>query len=274
VLVGILKLKEILKGGGINISFFDLFSPSLAGFSIMYLFPIMMFGGETFRGYILKSKNSVPLSKGMASIITDRILDWTTNIIVIFFGTTLFLFKIGLPPKKLAIVFGGAFLFWLLGISFFYFKIIKRESMAKFFVRLFNFRYFNNQPFEIEKEFFNFFKIKNRSLWKSVGLAFLEEVVVFSRAWLLISFLGKSVSFFSTLSVVGFAYLAGMIPITAALGSNEVVQIFAFSALGLGAATGTAFTMISRGAELIIALIGLVILFQLGFSFFKNKLTE
>ena len=74
------------------------------------------------------------------------------------------------------------------------------------------------------------------------------------------------------LSVLGFSYLAVMIPIPTALGSHEAIQTFAFGALGLGASAATAFTMIIRGAELIISLFGIIILFRLGVILIKNIL--
>ncbi len=76
----------------------------------------------------------------------------------------------------------------------------------------------------------------------------------------------------SALSILGFTYLAVMIPIPAALGSHEVIQTFAFNSLNLGAATATAFTMIIRGAELIVAFAGIIILFRLGIFLMEDTL--
>jgi len=266
------KWKVILKSRGNEVSFFELFRFYLAGFSLTYFFPMIFFGGETFRAYLLKEKKSLPWSKGMASVVIDRIFDWTTNLIMVFFGTIFFLFKIGLPPKKLAIIFGGTFLFWLLGISFFYFKVFKRESLARFFLKLFGYQSQNSEPLEFEKELFNFFQLKSLSFWKGLSLAFLEEVVNFLRTWILISFLGKNIALLPALSIVSFSYLATMIPIPTSLGTHDLIQAFAFSALGFGANFGTAFVLIIRGAEVILALIGIGILFRLGVKLFEDSL--
>ena len=95
---------------------------------------------------------------------------------------------------------------------------------------------------------------------------------MYSRVWFLIIFLGKEISTLSALSILGFTYLAVMIPIPTALGSHEAIQTFAFNSLGLGVSTATAFTMIIRGAELIIALTGVAILFQLGIILLRKAL--
>jgi len=274
MLIGSRKWKEILKGEEVNLPFRDLFKLYLAGFSVMFLAPVMFLGGEIFRAYILKNKNSIPWSKGVASVIIDRILDWTVNLVTIFFGVLIFLSIIGLPPKNLIIIFGGVFLFFVLGISFFYFKTFKRESMAKLILRSFGLEKFNhaNSVLEIEKEIFNFFKLKKISMWKSFVLSFLMAGVMYLQAFILISFLGKKIGALSALSILGFIYAASMIPIPTALGSHEAIQTFAFNSLGLGASTATAFTMIIRGAELIVAFAGVVILFQLGIILLRKAL--
>lgn len=262
---GTWKWKEILRGGGTEVSFKYLLGPYLAGFAVMFLAPIMIWGGEIFRTYILRERNSVPWAKGMASVIIDRILEWTANLTVIIIGGLFFLFFIGLPSGNLFMILGGIFLVFLGGLGFFYFKSIRRESIVSFFVR-------NGKPFETEKEIFNFFKNKKGAVWKSFTLSFLRAGAMYLRAWFLIIFLGKSIGALPALSVLGFSYLAVMIPIPTALGSHEAIQTFAFSSLGLGASTATAFTMIIRGAELMAALAGVVILFRLGILLVKNNL--
>jgi len=275
-LICIWKWKEILKGLEVEISFRNLFRPYFAGFSVMYFFPIALMGGEVLRSYLLKEKKYLSWTKGMASVIIDRILDWTTNLIIVFLGMIFFLSKASSLPQKLGIIFGGVFFFWVVGIFFFYFKVFKKESMAKFFIRLINFKYKDMEPLEVEKEIFTFFKPKKAHFWKGFGLAFLEEVIMFLRTFLLVSFLGKNISPLSTLTINGFLYLATMIPIPASIGSHDVVQAFSFDALGFGAGTGVVFTLIIRGAETILALFGLLILFRLGLNLlkitlFKNK---
>lgn len=270
-LIGNWKWKEILRGEGVKISFWELFRYYLAGFAVMFLAPILLGVGEIFRGYILKEKNQISWSKATASVIIDRVLEWTTNLVVIFFGILFFLYNAGLPPKNLVIIFGGAFLFFIAGISLFYFKTFKRESLARALGKIFNHR-LDSKPLEIEEEIFDFFKPKKKSMWKSFGLSFFRTAVMYLRAWLLIIFLGKEVSALSALSILGFNYLAVMIPIPAALGSHEAIQVFAFNSLGWGFSAATVFTMIIRGAELIMALVGLAILFRLGFVLLKNNL--
>lgn len=269
-LVGTWKWKRILDETDYKVPFKEVWRVYLASFSIRFLAPVIIVGAEIFQGYILRKKNSVPWSEGMASVIIDRVLEWTTNLIVVFFGAIFFLFIIGLPPLNLIIIFGSIFLVFLVGVSFFYFKAFKRESIAKAFVKIFN-QKINVQPFEVEKEIFNFFKFSRKKIvCKVFALNFLRAGIMFLRTWLLIFFLGEKIGALPTLSVLSFSYLAVMFPIPTALGSHEIIQTFAFGSLGLGIGAATAFTMIIRGAELIIALLGVIFLFRLGVFLIKD----
>ena len=273
-LFGVWEWKVILKSGGTDISFRDLFKPYLAGFSISYLAPMLVLGREIFRSYVLKEKHLVSWPKGIASAVIDRILDFTVELTFILFGLFFFFLMVGFPPRNLAIIL-GVLLVLAAGTSFFYFKIFKRESIVKFFIKFFIPKYQNDHtPLYIEEEIFNFFKINDVYMWKGFGLTFFEKVIKLLRTWLLISFLGKNIGFSSALSVLAFSYLVAMIRIPADLGSHEAVQTFVFSSLGLGASAGTAFAMIMRGAELITALIGVFFLFRLGSKLLGKNLLK
>ncbi|MCX6760565.1 MAG: lysylphosphatidylglycerol synthase transmembrane domain-containing protein [Candidatus Nealsonbacteria bacterium] len=267
MLAGNWKWKEILKSRGVNVPFFELFKSYLAGFSLMFLAPIIFWGGELFRGYVLKEKNSVPWPKGMGSVIIDRILEWTTNLIIIFTGSIFFVFLVDFPPLNLLAIFGGSFLLIFIALGLFYFKCIKKESIIGFFLRN-----NKNQPFETEKEVFDFFDFKKSAIWKGLGISFLKSGITYLRAWVLILFLGKSFGPLESLSILGFSYLAATIPTPTSLGSHEAIQTFAFNSLGIGASTAAAFTMIIRGAELIFALAGIIFFFRLGIGLLKKSL--
>jgi len=272
LLIGNRKWQEILKAQGVKISFFELFKAFLAGFSVMFLAPVLIWAGEVLRGYAIRKKTKVAWSKIMASVFIDRVLEWTVNLIVIVLGSFYFLYKIGLPSKNLLMIFGSVFLAFFSAIAYFYFKVSKRESIVRFLFKVSGFKEYNqnNLLFEAEKEIFDFFKWENKFMKKSFALSFLRAGAMCLRTWVLILFLGKNIELLSSLSVLGFTYLAAMIPIPAALGSHEVIQTFAFKSLGLTLSSATAFTMITRAAELLFALAGLVIVFRIGVMSFKD----
>ena len=281
--------REVIREKNIEISFWELFKIYLAGFSIRFLAPVLTLGDEIYQSYALKKRNSISWTRGMATVVIERILEWTVNLLVIFFGVLLFLFRIGLPPKNLAIILGGGFLIFFAGLFLFYFKTLKRESILKPFIKIFNHRPspaprgevgdeakpqrpLDSEPLEIEKEIFGFFELKKKSMWKCFGHSFLRMLLTYFRTLLLIIFFRQYLPLLSVFSILGFSYLATMFPIPTALGIHEAVQVFAFNALGLGSSVAAAFTMIIRGAELIVSLIGVMFLFRSGTSIFKNEI--
>ncbi|MFH1423861.1 MAG: lysylphosphatidylglycerol synthase transmembrane domain-containing protein [Candidatus Nealsonbacteria bacterium] len=273
ILAGAWKWKLILKSQGYDLSDREIIAPYLTCFSLIYLFPMVVFGGEIFRGYVLREKYNIPWTKAISSVFIDKILEVTSFLVTVLAGIAYFLLKIGLPPQNLCFIFGAILIVCIICIVFFYFKIFKRESV----IEPLN-RFLNRQKapggdlLGIENEIFKFFKIKKKVLWYGLGLAFLRVVISWARCWILILFLGKNISILTALTILGFYYLAMMIPIPAALGSHEAAQVFAFNALGLGSGLAPAFTMIQRGAELIMAFIGLVIFFKLGTGLLKALL--
>ncbi|MFH1894947.1 MAG: lysylphosphatidylglycerol synthase transmembrane domain-containing protein [Patescibacteria group bacterium] len=273
-LVGTWKWREILRGENVKISFGKLFNPYLAGYAVMLLAPVIIWGGEILRGYLLKKKNSIPWSKGMASIVIDRIFEWTANLTVMVLGVCFFLSKINIIPQNLEVLFGVLFLFFSAVIVYFYSKVFKKESIIKSLAGFFGLKKIEERStlIETEKEIFNFFDIKNIFMWKALALSFLRAAVMLARVWFVLLFLGKGIGLAQSLSILGFNYMAVMIPIPAALGSHEAIQTLAFSELGLGRSNATAFTMIIRGSEIIFSLSGLAILFKLGVDFVKNLL--
>jgi len=271
MLVSNWRWKQIFEGEGVKISFRSLLGPYLAGFGVLYLAPILIWGGELLRVYILKKRNLISWPKAMSAVIIDRILEWTFNLAAIFFGISFFIYKIGLPSSKLFIIFGGIFLIFVLAIFFFYFKALKKESIAKAIGKIF-IKKLDGQPLDTEREIFDFFKPRNKSMYKAILLSFLRMVLIYFRAWVLVFFLGKNITWVSALIIFGFSYLAVMIPIPASLGSHEAIQTFVFKSLGLGISSAAGFTILIRATEIIFALLGIVILLQMWTGLLKNIL--
>lgn len=272
--VGNWRWKEILKEKDVRISFWELSKSYLAGFSVMFLAPVILFGGEVFRTYALKKKNGIAWRKGISSVFVDRILEFTTNLLVIISAIIIFFLVNGFPSPKLATIFLGVPIFFGGIIFVFYFKAFKKESLLRFLFKLLGLRPDNspNGILNVESEVFDFFKKNKKPVLKVFGLSFLRSGLIYLRAVFLISFLGVKLSWLPALSIIGFNYLALMIPIPAALGSHELIQASVFRYFGSGGAPAAAFAMMVRGAELILALLGILFLFKLGAGIFKGLL--
>jgi uncharacterized protein (TIRG00374 family) len=265
-LVRSLRWKTILNSQELNIPFLKVFEYYLSGLSVNFFFPMVIFGGEIFRGYDLKEKYSFPWSKSIASVLIDRILEITIYTLTAILGIIFFIIKIPhLAAKIFLAIFLGTLLFLVL-ISFFYFKIFKKESIILALMRKLNLKNSNGTDtmVEVEKEIFRYFRPKREAMWEGFALSLLHEIILLGRTGLLILFLGKEISVLSAISIVAFSSLAMLIPIPADLGFHDAVQSFIFESLGLGANTGMAFVFIIRIVELIVALLGAVFFFRFG----------
>ncbi len=265
-----LRWGTILKSQQCNIPLLRVFEYYLSGISISFFFPMVIFGGEVFRGYDLKEKYSVPWFKSIASVIIDKILEITVYTITAIFGIAFFILKVAFVPAKFySIIFLGTLLIIVL-MGILYFKILKKESIIISLLKRLNIKNSNDTEtiINIEKEIFQYFTLNKKILWKGIALSLLHELILLGRAALLLLFLGKGISAFTVVSIVAFSSLAALLPIPAALGSHEAVQSFIFNSLGLGADTAMAFVFILRGVELAVALWGAVFFFKFGIQIF------
>ena len=270
------RWKTILKSQGYNIPLLRALEYYLSGNAISFFVPMVIFGGEIFRGYDLKEKYAMPWSKSIASVVIDRISEFTIYTIATILGMVFFIANANLPSYKIGITIFSVFILIIALVCFFYFKSFKKESVVHFFFKKFNAQNSDSAEtaIEVEKEIFQYYKPKKKTMWQGFGLSFLTELILLTRTFLLILFLGKSVGVFSAVSIGAFSSLALILPIPAALGSHDIVQSFVFTALGLGAAAGAAFVLVIRGAELIAALIGLFFFFKFGIQFLRSFLLK
>lgn len=281
-IIGNWRWSEILKDNQINIPFWRLFRSYLGGYAMMYLFPIIFLSGEIFRSIVVSKEEKVPMAKAASSVIIERILEWTVNLLVIFFGLFFFTFKFGILPLEVLYIFGAALAGFAIVIGYFYFKALRQKSIVIGFIKKFSRTKEitqGNSIVETENEIFKFFKFRKLPIYKGLLLSLLKAGIMLIRAWLLIFFLtGVNIGFPASLSVLGSTYFSTLIPIPTSLGSQEVIQAAAFISLNFEVSIAAAFTMIIRAGEIIVSLLGLAFLAKKGFNVmeekFNNKINE
>ncbi len=276
VVVSILRWKFILKVQGYNVSKYKLADVWLLSFAVTYLTPITILGGEGLRAYALKKKFPIPWGKNIASIIIDRFLDISMFFLFFIGGIFSFLILVGLPPENVGLIFAVIIVILGIMLGIFYFKSFRKESILKWFLKPFGIRKGKNGRvfFDTEKEVFRFFEPNKRFMWQGLLLTFLRYFLILTRCWLIIFFLRGGISILIPSAAFSFVSLASLFPLPAALGSLEASQAFAFGFLGLGANMGIAFSLILRGAELLVCLVGIIFLIKLGIKSMETKITE
>ncbi len=246
VAIGVLRLKLIFKSKGFRFSLVELGKIWLAGFSILYFFPTLLFGGAAFQTHILNKKFLVPWQKSISSILIDNVLEMTIALLVILFGICFFIIETGFILLKIGVIFIIFFLIFTF-LLFFYFKSFKKESVLKIFVKKFIQKLsIKNKVLEFEKEVFQFFNLKSKSFWQGITLSILKTLANLGRYSVLIYFLGKGTNVLRAFSVLSFSFVANLIPVPTALGSQELFQCLVFNAFGWGSPSAVLLTMILR----------------------------
>jgi len=267
------RWKEILKMEDKNISFIDFFKLGVASFSITFFVPILFGSAEFLRGYFLKQKKNYSGLEITSSIIIDRIVGWTVDVLFVVLGVIFFFYNTREYPNDLFVKIGLVFLFLLFCLTFFYFRALKNISIVKIFHKIFN-NELGDKSLEIENGVFNFFRLPKRKIAKPFILSLIKNLIICFKAWLLILFLGETIPFMFSVSIVAFTQLAIIVPVPATLGSHEIMQVFAFNSLGLDSSIAVAFTMIDRGVSFLVALVGVIFLFKIGGNFLKKYFIE
>lgn len=272
--VGVWKHKFIYKSQGYNLPAFSLGEILLASFAITYLFPTSYFGGEAFKLYGIKKKFSLPWDKNITAFTIEKLVSLSVILLFLVVGVISF-FLLASPLLRnfglICFVFIGSL---ITGLTIFYFKSFKKESILKWFLKIFRVKERNHLIEDIEKDVFHFFDFRKILMWKGLGIAFLRNLLILIRCWFLISFLMGNVSIFVALAVLFFTHLSYLFPLPAKLGGLEVTEVFVFGSLGLGAATGISFSFLLRGVEIIVSLLGLIFLLKLGIRFFMGSVED
>jgi len=275
-LVGFWKWQFVLSSQGCNFSKRTLLQITFAGNAVTYLLtPTAIFGGEGFRMYSLRKKSSVPWENNIAAIIIEKLLSASIAWLFLIVGLLSFIFLNQSLSGQFSIIstiiIGGL----SLGLLIFYLQCFRKKSIFRLIFRFLGKQFKNGHLTEnIEKEIFTFFDFRKKIMWKGLGIAFFRYFLIFLRCWLLIFFLSGGLNILIALAIMFFLYLAYSFPLPAGLGSLEAAQAFAFNSFGLGAATGITFSLILRGAEIIISLIGTIFLIKLGLEIFAGNIKD
>ena len=273
-LVQIWRWQLILKTRGHKISFKKLFIAKLVGFSVSYVTPTVFLGGEPVRAYVLNKETNTKFSEGLASIVIDKILDFSYTIPFIIFGVVYVLIKFTLPLK---IIFGLIFAL-LIVTTFMFLFYVRTYTKKRSFIALVNLLQLHRIKFierikgkiiKFEDIIIHFFREHKKIFWYGMVLSLLGGAFAVTQFWLILIFLGVKINLLQMIVIAAIINLIFLLPIPAALGSQETTQALLFSLFAFGAHFGVVFTLISRFVDL------LKVGFGIGFlSHFGIKLSQ
>ncbi len=282
VLVNIFRLRFIMKKISCSLPFWKVGEIWLSGFTISFLTPISLLGGEFYMMYAIRKIFSIPWSKSIAAVFINRILDAVLFLTFLFLGMFIFFSSTtSLISKKILALGGGMIVLLVSFLALFFLKSSRKESVLAWFIKLFGFKKekFENSMggevlFRSEKRIFDFLTENKKDFIKGLGLSLIKYSLIFLRVMVILYFFGFGFNIVNSASVYGFFNFCSIIPLPALLGSLEIVEGGVFKALGMGANFGIAFAFLIRGVELILVFIGLILILRFSVKVIKIRIDE
>jgi len=264
-IIGSLRWQMILWSQGCKISFLKILRAKMAGFTVSYVTPSVLVGGEPVRAYMIKEESNCSWERSLASVVVDQTIFLASLFISVFIGFAYLLEHFSLPQEVLY-GFIAIFIFSCSIFYLFYKKIItKGEDEQAFFTFLIHRIKLDRIKFvkskmksiqETELDVERFFKGDKRYFLLVVFLGLLEAFFYLLIVLLICFFLGVSLDIFSSAGIFSLVTLANFVPIPGSLGSFEIALTFAFHLLGIGKDSGLAFSLIFRLINIMLCLIG------------------
>ncbi len=276
VVVGAYRWKIILHSKGEDISFVLLLRYLIKGFTVDFLTPFSLFGGEAVRIFLMENK--IGIKKSASSAITDKILDVTAHFCFLLFGFGIFIFVGSSFPSIFLLYATCVILLLFFVLTIFYVRVYKKKSFLDLFLGIFKLSKKRKEGgknvgiiFETEKEIIDFFLYKKEHLIKSFFLSILRHLFFLLRIFLIIFFITGSTDLYIAVAIYGLTILSMFLPIPAAIGGLEAILAMGFSSLGVGIAAGVSLAMVLRSADLIICFFGIILFIRLSFKAFYRQ---
>ncbi len=266
IIVGSVRWKGILKAEGKEVSLFKMSLFLVKGFTVDYLTPVSLFGGEALRVILLK-KETGDLKSSSSSVIIDKVIDVTAHFIFLVIGVALFL-TYGYFYEGAFFIYGAVTTtLFFSALLFFYLRAMRKKSILRFLMGVVgvdreSFASSENGKavFDVENRVINFFHSNRKQLFKGVLLSMLRHFLLVFRVALLIFFIFEGFYIKEAFAIYGLTILSFLLPLPAALGGLEAISSFGFDVMGLGFSAGTAYAVTVRGVDLVICVIGLALI--------------
>ena len=251
-----------------KLSWRSIIKARLGEFFISYVTPIMYFGGEWVRAYVMNKEQEVPINLGLTSVFLDRIAEFVSACLFIFAGAILLVatrsFVWGILMLIIAIiVFLGLYLAVVL---------IGLDRILSFLV---NFLHLNKIPYHsknvgqttlgerfvfLGSQVDSYFRQSRLKFLFSVFVSFLILVIWLWQTKLIVGFLGFHLPWSKIFIIKIFITASMFLPIPASLGSYEGAHLLAFNLFGLPPDSAMALSVINRFLDLIWLTTGVVLI--------------
>ncbi|MGM5487731.1 MAG: lysylphosphatidylglycerol synthase transmembrane domain-containing protein [Nanobdellota archaeon] len=270
----VLRWYLILFSLGHSIRFMTLLLIYTSGFSIGFLSPVPITGGEGAKAFLL-NKNNIRYKEGLSSVLIDKSIEATMNVFFSFIGLIFLFLHFALPQNTILSITVGTVISIALMSFFYYRNLTDKPILVPAFraLRYINSKFVYKHEYsvqEVEKRISFFFR-KNKLIFTlALILSFTAWIFMFIEYKLLLLTFGYDASISILFIVIAVVAIAYIIPIPAALGALEGGQVTVTRLTRMDSADAVAFSTILRSRDLLITFTGLLYLFNYGLNFMKK----
>jgi uncharacterized protein (TIRG00374 family) len=261
----------LLFAQGYALPYHKLMAYRLATFAVSYFTPGPHFGGEPLQVYVVSRRHAVPGAVSLAAVVLDKLIEMIFNFTFVVVGA-LFVLQtqtgiLGQMQTGAALGVGALFLLPVLILAAlaagrhplswpltqvlhnrFLRKRISAHSKAGHFVITLR---------ESEDLGSRLFRQRPWLLLGAVLVTVVSWVAIVAEFWLMTYVLGMGLSVPQALVALLAARAAILLPLPAAVGALEASQALAMVSLGLPASYGISLSLLIRGRDVLLGLVGL-----------------
>jgi uncharacterized protein (TIRG00374 family) len=258
----------ILWGLGYKLPFGPILGHRLAAFGVSYFTPGPQFGGEPVQVLLVEKGHDVPRITAVSSVALDKTIELLVNFSFLLLGVLLVLqtqFLVGKLGWQTAV-----FSIVLLSFPVFYLGALWRghQPIADFMQLtspVFNRRLAWAHKFETgtramaasEKQAGEFCHQSPKFMWVTLLVSLLGWLVMVVEFGAMLTFLGAEVSFLQAIMVLTAVRFAFLLPLPGGLGTVEAALVLALTQLGINPAVGLSASLLIRGRDVLLGLLGL-----------------
>lgn len=266
----------LLYAQGYALPYHNLIAYRLATFAVSYFTPGPHFGGEPLQVYLVTARHKVPVSVSIAAVVLDKVLEMLANFTFLTLGTLVVLrlqvlpgvsdeqllaaslLLLSLPVMVLVALWMGwhplsTVLGWIdrgwqrvarrlgrspgvLTESAFYRTVRQSEDQSTVLCR--------QHPF---------------ILLLALGASALSWAAIVAEFWFMTGVLALGLTLPEAVAALLAARVAILLPLPAALGALEASQALAMRALGQSPAAGVSLSLLIRGRDVFLGVVGLLL---------------
>ncbi len=276
VFIGALRWREVIASQGKRVPLLLTIRYLVKGFTVDFLTPFSLFGGEAVRIFLMEK--SLGLKKSATAAAIDKIMDVTMHFFFLVLGIVLFIIH-GSEPSGVFLYYAGGVITALFFILFLFYQFaLRKKSMIGWVFKIFGFskNYLadngnGKMVMEIERGIIRFFSFQRKELLKGMALSFLRHLLLAFRVYIILFFLVGQTELGHAFAVYGLTILSMLLPLPAALGGMEAIMALGFGTLGIGLTAGVAYAVTVRSADLIVCALGIILFIRLSFTSFLKQ---